>query len=66
MGILNRKKKKDQKQAAGMGLGLANHGRRSPLRADQQAAPQPERVTRVDEEAGTAVHEMKEPPKAEG
>jgi hypothetical protein len=45
---------------------LADHGRRSPLRADEQAAPEPERIMRIDEETGIAVHEIKEPPKAEG
>ena len=48
-----------------MGLGLAGH-RESPLQADEQDAPEPERPLRLDEEAGTAVHEIKDPPKAEG
>jgi hypothetical protein len=66
MGILKRKKNKDQKRSGSIGLGLADHGRRSPLRADEQAAPEPERIMRIDEETGIAVHEIKEPPKAEG
>lgn len=67
MGILNRKKsKKQREERRNMGLGLADQERQSPLHADEQDAPEPERVTRPDEAAGTAVHEMKEPPKAEG
>jgi hypothetical protein len=47
-----------------MGLGLSEH-RPSAVHTDDQGAPEPERVTRPDEEAGTAVHELKEPPQAE-
>jgi hypothetical protein len=61
MGILNRKNKRKS-----LGIGLADAGRKSPLSANEQASPQQERLTRPDEEAGTAVHEMKEPPQAEG
>lgn len=60
MGILNRKKNKRT-----LGIGLADHGR-SPRNSNEQEAPEPERTTRLDEEADTAVHEMNDPPKAEG
>lgn len=60
MGLFKHKKKR-----AGLGLGIADVGR-SPLRSDEQDSPQQERVTRPDEEAGQAVHQMKNPPKAEG
>jgi hypothetical protein len=61
MSIFGRKKNKRE----GLGLGIADHGR-SPLRANEQKSPQQERTTRPDEEAGQAVHQMKNPPKAEG
>ena len=60
MGIFNRKDKKKR-----MGIGLADHGR-SPRSADEQDGPEPERLTRPDEEADVAVHQLKEPPQAEG
>jgi hypothetical protein len=60
MGLFNKKHKRK-----GMGLGIADHGR-SPLRADEQDSPEQERVTRPDEEAEQAVHQMKSPPRAEG
>lgn len=59
MGLFNRKKKQ------GMGIGLAGHGR-TPRSTDEQETPEPERLTRPDEEADTAVHELDEPPQAEG
>ena len=38
----------------------------SPLHADEQDAPEPERPTRPDEEAGQSIGELEEPPQAEG
>ena len=48
-----------------MGLELPRT-RKSPLSADEQDAPEPERLTRPDEDQGQAVYQMKEPPQAEG
>jgi hypothetical protein len=62
MGILKRNKDKNRKS---MGIGLADHGR-SPRKADEQVSPEPERVTRPDEEADQAVYQLKNPPQAEG
>ncbi len=59
MGLFGRKKK------SGMGLGLADHNR-SPRKSHEQDKPEQERVTRLDEKAGVAVHQMNNPPKAEG
>lgn len=59
MGLFNRKKKQ------GMGLGLASHGR-TPRSTEAQPAPEPERLTRPDEEADMAVHQLDDPPQAEG
>ncbi|MGQ0815057.1 MAG: hypothetical protein ACT4O1_11395 [Gemmatimonadota bacterium] len=61
MGILNRKNKKSRS----MGPGRSDH-RTSPVRTADQDEPEPERPTRPDEEAGQAVHQLKEPPQAEG
>ena len=61
MGILNRKNKK----GGSMGLGLADH-QLSPRHAEEQDAPEQERPTRPDEEAGQAVHQLNDPPQAEG
>lgn len=61
MGIFKRHKKRK-----GMGIGLADYRRATPRNAEQQDSPEPERVTRPDEEAGMAVHQLKHPPKAEG
>lgn len=59
MGLFNRKKNKQ------MGIGLADRGR-SPKTVEEQDAPEPERLTRPDEEAGMAMHQLREPPQAEG
>ncbi|MGQ0563032.1 MAG: hypothetical protein ACT443_14300 [Gemmatimonadota bacterium] len=61
MGILNRKSRKRR----AMGLGLGDH-RGSPRPAEEQEAPEPERLTRPDEEAEVAVHQLERPPQAEG
>ncbi|HEX6558809.1 MAG TPA: hypothetical protein VF021_05085 [Longimicrobiales bacterium] len=60
MGIFKRHKKKK-----GMGIGLADHMASSRL-SNQQDSPEPERVTRQDEEAGMSVRQLKDPPQAEG
>lgn len=63
MGILNRNKDKRN----GMGIGLADHGRKaSPRRSEEQDSPEQERLTRPDEEADQAVHQLDNPPQAEG
>ena len=64
MGILNRKNKGERKRGS-IGLGLADTYK-TPRPAAEQDAPEQERLTRPDEEAGVAVHEMKKPPQAEG
>ena len=38
----------------------------SPKKADQQSAPEPERMVTPDEEAGMDLAELDEPPQAEG
>jgi hypothetical protein len=38
----------------------------SPRTVEEQDAPEPERPTRPDEEAGMAVHQLDHPPQAEG
>jgi len=64
MGLLNRKDKNKRKRGQ-LGIGLADHVA-SPRHTADQDAPEPERVTRPDEEAEVAVHQLKEPPQAEG
>ncbi len=64
MGIFSRKKKHRREKGA-MGLGLAD-SYAGPRKTEDQTSPEPERLTRPDEEAGVAVHQMKNPPKAEG
>lgn len=59
MGLLNRKKRDS------LGIGLADH-RPSPRPVEDQDQPEPERPTRPDEDANVAVHQLKEPPQAEG
>lgn len=61
MGILHRKNKKHRH----MGLNLAGHAL-SPVHTEDQDAPEQERPTRPDEEAEQAVHQLKDPPQAEG
>ena len=39
---------------------LGVSARKSPIHTENQETPEPERVTRVDEEAGSAVHELKD------
>ena len=53
-----------RKKRDGMGIGLADQGRKSPLRADEQDAPQPERPvnTEQDEQRSARPH----PSQAEG
>jgi hypothetical protein len=38
----------------------------SPRTVEEQDAPEPERPTRPDEEAEMAVHQLEDPPQAEG
>ena len=39
---------------------------RSPRKADEQRAPEPERLVTPDEEAGMDLAELEQPPQAEG
>jgi hypothetical protein len=43
-----------------------NQERGAPRRADEQAAPEPERPTTPQEDAGQSIPELEEPPQAEG
>ncbi len=65
MGLFSRNKKKHKREKGAIGLGLADTYA-GPRKTKDQSSPEPERLTRPDEEAGVAVHEMKNPPKAEG
>ncbi len=56
-----RRKKRDT-----MGIGLADHHRRSPRRADEQNAPEPERPTNPEQEARSPNLETQHPSQAEG
>jgi hypothetical protein len=53
-----------RKKRDGMGIGLADHGRKSPLTAAEQDAPQPERP--VNTEQDEAMGARGKPSKAEG
>ena len=55
-----------KRKKSGLGLGLADHSRKSPLSADEQDAPQPERVTKPTELANQAAGRDSHPSQAEG
>lgn len=65
MGLFSRHKQKHQREKGAIGLGLAETYA-GPRKTGDQPSPEPERLTRPDEEAGVAVHQLKHPPKAEG
>ena len=55
-----------RKNRGGMGIGLADHGRKSPQSADEQKAPQPERpVSRENQHDSMNLRE-RHPSQAEG
>jgi hypothetical protein len=55
-----------RKKRDGLGIGLANHRDKSPLRADEQNAPQPERPVNTEREDRQADLEHQHPSQAEG
>lgn len=60
MSITNRKDKRDPAEDRTADQKLA------PRTVEEQDAPEPERPTRPDEEAEMAVHQLDDPPQAEG
>jgi hypothetical protein len=60
MGISSDKDKKGSKERDVAGNKL------SPRSVEEQEAPEQERLTRPDEEADMAVHQLEDPPQAEG
>jgi hypothetical protein len=55
-----------RKRREGMGIGLADHGRKSPKTADEQAAPQPERPVSRDNPHDSPRLGERHPSQAEG
>ena len=53
-----------RKKSEELGTGLGERGRKSPLRADEQAAPQPERPVNSEQEEGQ--RNRSHPSQAEG
>jgi hypothetical protein len=56
-----RRKKRD-----GLGIGLADHDRKSPLRADEQDSPQPERPVNTEQNEQNPDLRRDRPSQAEG
>lgn len=57
---------KKKKKTDGMGIGLADHKRKSPRRSEEQASPEPERPVNTEQEARSPNLETNKPSQAEG
>ena len=55
-----------RKKRDGLGIGLADQTRKSPLRADEQNSPQPERPVNTEQNEQNASVERNRPSQAEG
>jgi hypothetical protein len=55
-----------RKKRDGLGVGLADVGRKSPLRADEQTTPQPERPVNTEQDEQNSDAERNRPSQAEG
>lgn len=55
-----------RKKRDGLGIGLADHRHKSPLRADEQDTPQPERPETTKDDAEQLAGNQRHPSQAEG
>jgi hypothetical protein len=55
-----------RKKKHGMGVGLADHGRKSPKSVDEQESPAPERPVSRDNEHDSMEMQERHPSQAEG
>lgn len=55
-----------RKKRDGLGIGLAGQKHKSPLRADEQDSPQPERPTTPKDDAAQSGRDLGRPSQAEG
>ncbi len=55
-----------RKKKAGMGIGLADHNRKSPRTVDEQTAPEPERPVNTERAEGEIKLSERHPSQAEG
>jgi hypothetical protein len=55
-----------KKQREGMGIGLHDREKKTPRRADEQDAPEPERPINTEQEASSPNLETQRPSQAEG
>ncbi len=55
-----------RKKRDGMGIGLADHGRKSPKSADEQDTPEPERPVSSDNQHDSMELRDRHPSQAEG
>jgi hypothetical protein len=55
-----------RKKRDGLGIGIADHNRKSPLRADEQSSPQPERPVNTEQDEQNPDLGRDRPSQAEG